>query len=106
MLDNRDAPMDSATAILDEMQTIARAAAEPWAPGDSIKAAIGRASRRTGLGFRRMKTFWYTEPANVSAIEADALRRWYRDWIANERARLQARIADLETEWDRLGSHE
>jgi len=99
MSENQDANMDNVVAITDEMQTIVRRAAEPWAPGDSTKAAIGRAARATGFGFRRVKALWYGERATVSAVEADALRRWHRQWLATRKARLLAEIEQLERNW-------
>jgi hypothetical protein len=63
------------TALV-EAQTLVRRLAEPCAAGDSVKAQIGRAARRVGLGFNRVRTLWYAdERASVSAAEMDSLRR-------------------------------
>ncbi len=35
----------------------------------------------------------------VSAVEADALRRWHRQWLATRKARLLAEIEQLERNW-------
>lgn len=99
MLHKKDRNVANPAAIANEMQTIVRRAAEPWAPGDSTKAAIGRAARATGFGFRRVKALWYGERATVSAVEADALRRWHRQWLATRKARLLAEIEQLERNW-------
>lgn len=104
MLHKQVTPMANADAIANEMQTIVRRAAEPWAPGDSIKAAIDRAARRTGFGFRRVRTLWYRQTTAILAAEADALREWHRRWLASEKARLAAQLANLETEWNRMES--
>lgn len=106
MLNKTAKPMISAAAISHEMQTIIRTAAEPWAAGDSIKAAIDRAARRTGLNFRRVRTLWYCQTTAIAAVEADTLRAWHRGWLAKEHARLTARLAELETEWNQLGGNE
>ncbi len=106
MLHRKAGDMADAASIAIEMQTIAHRAAEPWAPGDSIKAAIDRASRRTGIGFRRMRTLWYRQTEAISAVEADTLRAWHRHWIASKRDRLAAELQKLETEWQELGGDE
>jgi hypothetical protein len=99
MSHRRDRTMPNAATIANEMQTIVRRAAEPWAPGDSIKAALDRAARRTGIGFRRVRTLWYRQTEAISAVEADTLREWHRNWIATQRERLTAELQRLETEW-------
>lgn len=98
-LHNRAKIMPNASVIADEMQSIVRKAAEPWMPGDSVKSALDRVSRRTGLQYRRIRTFWYRQTEAVSAVEADTLREWHRTWLANRKARLAAEIEQLEREW-------
>jgi hypothetical protein len=89
---DRDKPMTNAVM---EMTEIVRAAAEPWAPGDSVKAAINRASRRLSISPRRATTFWYSRPAAILAHEADSLRRWYAQHCDQEAARLVQRLAEI-----------
>jgi hypothetical protein len=71
---------------LDEMQQIVRAAAQPYEPGEGIKAAINRSARRLGLNFRRARAYWYGEVRLVPADEADRLRAARVD-VARDRAR-------------------
>jgi hypothetical protein len=78
---------------LDEMQMIVRAAAEPWAPGDSVKAAITRAARRLGISYRRAYTLWYAAHCALRETEAASLRAWYRDFCDREAERLEQRAA-------------
>lgn len=82
--------------IVLEMQQIVRSAAEPWAPGDSVKAGIRRAARQTGLSYRRAETFWHAavKPAAVRAIEADALRAWHAAWLDRQAEWLETRAAE------------
>ena len=81
---------------LSEMSGITRAASEPFAPGDSVKVAIDRASRRLGISYRRARSFWNAEPtAVVKASEADKLRAWYWAHVENEAERLEQRAAEL-----------
>jgi uncharacterized protein YPO0396 len=63
-------------SALCEAQTLVRRLAEPCTAGDSVKAQIGRAARRAGFGFNRVRSLWYAdERASVSAAEMDKLRR-------------------------------
>lgn len=95
MVHNRDRDVDMRDAVALEMQRIVREAAEPWSPGDSVKAAIGRAARALGLPFRRARTFWYASPCAVRAEEADQLR-------ARDRALVEERLRRLEAEIELL----
>lgn len=99
----RDTKMHSQATIPNEMQMIIRRAAEPWQAGDSVKAGIDRAARRTGLAFRRARTLWYGQTETILAAEADMLRAWYRHWIETQHERALSRIEQLEIEWERLG---
>ena len=82
-------------STVEEMSQIVRTAAEPWSPGDSVKAAINRAARRLRLSIRRATTFWYARPCTVLASEADALRAWKRQNEFLEIARLERRLEEL-----------
>lgn len=103
MLHKTDDEMANPAAISNEMQAIVRRAAEPWRPGDSVKAGIDRAARTTGLTFRRIRTLWYRQTEAISAVEADTLRAWNRRWLATQKDRLRASLAQLEIEWERMG---
>jgi hypothetical protein len=73
---NDKSSSESEMSVLCEAQTLVRRIAEPCPAGDSVKAAIGRASRRVGLGFTRVRALWYAdERISVSAVEMDKLRR-------------------------------
>ncbi len=92
-------------AILSEMRDITRRAAEPWSPGDSAKAAIGRSARRLRLTYRRAYTFWYAAPAAVRAEEADRLRAIDKDLLKQRRENLQRQLAEIEARLDaRVGA--
>jgi hypothetical protein len=83
------------TALTVEMQAITRHAAEPWLPGDSVKAAIGRAARALGIGYRRARSFWYGESVAVRAIEADRLRAAAALLLTQRRQRLEQELAAI-----------
>jgi hypothetical protein len=100
-LANQDKQM--ANSIPLEMQSITRRAAEPYVPGDSIKAQINRAARSLGLNYRRARTFWYAATEAVRAEEADALRQWHRQWVATRIARLETELQQLGAEWQKMG---
>jgi hypothetical protein len=82
-------------AIANEMQSITRRAAEPWLPGDSVKAAIGRASRALGIGYRRARSFWYGETVAVRAIEADRMRAAELALLTQRQLRLVQELAAI-----------
>ena len=85
----------SDSAIVHEMQSITRRAAEPWQPGDSVKAAIGRAARTLGIGYRRARSFWYGESVAVRAIEADQMRAAEALLLTRRRQRLEHELAAI-----------
>lgn len=60
--------------LRDEMKTLVRRAAEPARPGESVKAAIGRAARVLGLTHGRTKRYWYGEIQVPPAHEVDVIR--------------------------------
>jgi hypothetical protein len=90
----------SDTAIASEMQSITRRAAEPWLPGDSVKAAIGRAARTLGIGYRRARSFWYGESVAVRAFEADQMRAAETLLLTQRRQRLEQELAALRARLD------
>lgn len=101
MLHSEDRIVANPVAIRSEMQTIVRSAAEPWSPGDSVKAAVQRASRKIGLPYRRIRSFWYAQ-ADAWAHEADRLRAWrvlaehqQEQRLRDELHALQARLGRL-----------
>jgi hypothetical protein len=92
------------SAALLEAHYIVREAAEPWTPGDSVKAGINRAARVLDLSFRRAKTFWYCAPeGRVGADEIDHLRRRHHELLETscgaldaERSVIAAKLSALE----------
>ena len=86
LVEKVSSPADVAAALL-------RQVAEPRPVGDSVKAAIRRAAKRLGFGFRRTKTIWYGETNRIGAEEMDALRRATKHQHAEEVARAEAIIA-------------
>ena len=60
--------------LREEMRNLVRQAAEPARPGESVKAAIGRAARALGLSHGRVKRYWYSEIQVPPAHEVDAAR--------------------------------
>jgi hypothetical protein len=106
-LDNRDrnAAM-SDTAIASEMQAITRNAAGPWQPGDSVKAAIGRAARTLGIGYRRARSFWYGEQVAVRAFEADRMRAAETLLLGERQRRLEHELAAIRARLDAADQEE
>jgi len=92
--------MSDTLTIAVEMQAITRRAAEPWLPGDSVKAAIGRASRALGIGHRRARSFWYGEAAAVRAVEADRMRAAELLLLAQRERRLEHELAAIKARLD------
>ena len=86
LVEKVSSPADEAAALL-------RQVAEPRPVGDSVKAAIRRAARRLGFGYRRTKTIWYGETTRIGAEEMDALRRATKRRNAEEVARAEAVVA-------------
>jgi hypothetical protein len=58
-----------------EAQSLVRRCAEPGPAGESVKAAIGRASRRLDLPYSRTRDIWYGDARRIDAGEMDRLRR-------------------------------
>jgi hypothetical protein len=57
-----------------EASQLVRRCAEPVSAGESVKALINKAARRTGLSASRVKGLWYAEARSVLAEEMDRLR--------------------------------
>lgn len=76
-------------------------AAEPRPPGDSVRAAIGRACRKLGWRFNRTREIWYGNARRIGANEMDQLRALERERdaksSATERARYLEQLAVLRT---------
>lgn len=83
------------TAVTAEMRGIVKLAAEPALPGESVKAAIGRAARQLSLNYRRAYTFWYGEHCAVLAHEADRLRTAELRLLAERRVRLTTELKQI-----------
>ena len=82
---------DMSTSV--EAQGLIRSCAEPVRAGESVKALIRKAARKTGLSFGRARSLWYAEARVVRADEMDALRRAANSMRAVENGR--AEDADL-----------
>lgn len=85
-------PSEARMPVTVEMAGIIRDAAQPGQPGESVKAAIGRAARRLNLGYSRARAIWYGQARMIGAEEADRLRARRRDIARQRLALLQAEI--------------
>lgn len=83
-----------------EAQAMLRALAEPWPPGDRVKAAIARAARLAGLTYWRAFDIWYGKARRVESAEqaqiAEALDRRRKEAARHELHELRVRIERLE----------
>lgn len=86
--------------VIAEMQQRVRLAAYPARPGESVKAAIRRASIRLLLPFSMARRFWYGLPRRVDAATADLIRA--RTAHLGE---IQQRIREIDQIMDRLDTH-
>lgn len=90
--------------------TLLRDLVAPPAPGESVKAQIGRAARRAGLSFERSRKIWYGEAQKILAEEwialQEAVRRRCGDCndLRSESQDLAASIDRIEAELARLRS--
>lgn len=64
----------SADIIVQEMQAAVRVIASPSIPGESVKAAISRAARRSGLSFSQARRLWYGLWRDVPAHVVESVR--------------------------------
>lgn len=90
------------SAIAAEIQGIVRAAAEPGCAGETVGAAILRASRRLELGFSRTRAYWYGLVRTVPAEEADRLRAEAAALLDERLARLRLEQIQLQARLDTL----
>ena len=92
--EKRSEPVMSA---LVEAQSLVRKVAEPVPAGDSVKAAIVRASRRLKWNYNRVKSLWYAdERARVSGDELNQLRAVAKQHTAGHADDLMARLEYIE----------
>jgi hypothetical protein len=82
--------------LLGAMHALVRDAAWPGEPGESVKAAIRRASRRLGLAYSRAHQHWYGRARTVPAAEWIAAQDAQRMLRRDRAARLRAELAALE----------
>ncbi len=82
--------------LLRQCQGIARAAAEPWSPGEGVEAGIRRSSRRLGLSYRRTRTLWYAQPCRLLFAEVQRLQDWHSAWLTRRVKRLNDELAALQ----------
>jgi hypothetical protein len=60
---------------IDEARALVRQCAEPRKPGELVKEAIFRASRRLEMPISRARDIWYGDARRIDAEEMDGLRR-------------------------------
>src|ERR1700710_576758 len=78
------------SVIAEEMQSIVRQAAQPVAPGDTIKAQMVRSWERLGRpAWWRLKAAWYGEAATFSAQAARDMQQRYLRWRDAEARRAE-----------------
>jgi hypothetical protein len=75
MISSTKLTSSSYASAIDEAQTLVRRCAEPRPPGDSVKAAVRRASQRLDIPFSRVRDIWYGDARRINADEMDQLRR-------------------------------
>jgi hypothetical protein len=90
MLEKPSKDLDMSAIV--EASILIRQVAEPRPVGDSVKAAIVRASRRLGFGFSRTKTIWYGEAFRINAEEMDVLRKAAKRRHVEQIARAEASV--------------
>lgn len=104
--ENHSPSREQSVSVEFEASSLLRDLVAPPYPGESVKALIGRAARRSGLTFIRAKKLWYGEVRDnaIRAEEMDALRRAARvkqdeaeSGLIGELRELRARLARLET---------
>src|ERR1700688_4362232 len=83
-------PSSPCASSIDEAQALVRRCAEPRPAGDSVKAAIRRASQRLEIPFSRTRDIWYGDARRIDAEEMDRLRR------EAEKAELTQAVAAIE----------
>lgn len=92
-------------SIRTRMQAIVREAAAPAEVGESVKAAIRRASMTLRMPFGRVKRHWYGEARMVSAAEYINAQLRIEARRKAEAGRLRAQLKILESQYaaDREG---
>ncbi len=102
-LERHNTPLEksnTSSEISDAMQML-HEVAEPRPVGDTIKAAIGRASHKLGWKYERTREVWYGNARRLHVNEMDALRERARARLAvsldAERRRNIEQIAVLRT---------
>lgn len=81
-----------------EMATGLQRLAEPVRAGESVKALINKAARRSGMSFSRVRELWYGR-GKVSAEELERVRALLR---TNRQENINAEIAELRERLARL----
>ena len=79
MVDLSKLPNSTYASWIDEAMIVVRRCAEPRPAGDSVKAAIRRASKRLEISFSRTREIWYGDARRIDAAEMDRLRRGVED---------------------------
>lgn len=86
-------------AIVSEMQAGLRTIAEPVHAGESVKALINKAARRTGFEYWRAREIWYGRARRIDASELEIVRACLRK---QEKASLNAEMAAMHARVSRL----
>lgn len=83
-----------------EAASLLRSVAEPRPVGDTVKEAINRAARLTGLRYGRAEDIWRQEARTIRADEMDRIRRAAEKKLVREArdefGELELRIKRLE----------
>jgi hypothetical protein len=86
-----------------EARLLVRQLAEPVPAGDSVKAAICRASRKLRWNFSRVRSLWYADPrTKVSADEMTELRQAAKSTKAGATDDLLARLECIEARLNQI----
>jgi hypothetical protein len=77
-----------------------RRISEPWRCGDTVKSAINRVSKETGLSHTRIRDIWYGDARRIDAHEIEKIeaaeRRKQIKVAKDEYAQLRTQMARLE----------
>jgi len=82
-----------------EAASLLRSVAEPRPVGDTVKEAINRAARLTGLRYGRAEDIWRQEARTIRADEMDRIRRAAENKLVRE---AQHEFVELEQRIKRL----
>lgn len=78
--------------MVEEASLLLRELSLPWADGEKVKSAVGRAARLARLAYWRTFDLWYRKAHRVEEYELDQIREAVR--LKNEQA-AQRELSDL-----------